>query len=638
MAVSLQDQCLFFIVGHLFESDNGDEGIPLVMLARLPLAIRRQLLLLLPVVDVCRLEDTPVTNGIVMDEIWEALFNKRMPIHDKRKLLEEGREFYTATEWEEKGVTCSWKDAYFINFLGFSDDMYLCMFETECGCGFLDHFPADLLYGVCDYYNDVIPTPFYRLFCDADISNFHGLWSYSICSVFPLRYYHDTFEDQYPQEALIDTLVDICNVQLKHFSTFFYLSSQYRDLRNGIVCETRREKLSRLLSSVESVNFEVDRNEDIIIVKKLLDILPGQSIIRACISLFENDFDFLLSYFVRPLQCHLKYLEVKTKAPKSILAVVIEHHKELECLELTTPVDTLDINCRIVQVITQDLFYRPVFKRLFLANFRVINFGHAGVINYGVINFEVLLSLFRNFFNSPYPVTLSLERTRSLHFDPLPDPLPIHCSEKKSLELSGCSFSHDFVSLFSPNLLLKSLQLSTNADNVIICFSNLQSIQVESFSLTHIMDSVTVSLICSLMSIITADQWYLGFEIKDEDNTVPLLLDILSTIKPGHLHRLYLKDSLLSEENILSIVDIVFCSLSPTPAPYFELDLSCIEMSVDFGKSLHNKWRECVASESVKPLKSLRLSDKIKETEMLMKEMSASKPEYFNDFLEEEQQ
>ena len=622
MAVSLQDQCVFFIVGHLFESDNGDEGIPLVMLARLPLAIRRRLLLLLPVVDVCRLEDTPVTNGIVMDEIWEALFNKRMPIHHKGKLLDEGRDFYTATEWEEKGVTCTWKDAYFINLLGFSDDTY----DTECDCDKPDHFPADLLYGVCDYYNCIIPTPFYRLFRNGNISNFHGLLRYTECSVFPLRYYHDTFEDKYPQEALIDTLVDICNVQLKHFSTFFHLSSQYQDLRNGIVYETQREKLSRLLSLVESVEFNVHPYEDINIVKKLLDILPGQSIIRAYISLFENDFDFLLLYFVRPLQCHLKYLEVKTKAPKSILADVIEHHKELECLELSTTFDTLDINCRIVQVITQDLFYRPVFKRLFLAAY------------FGVINFEVLLSLFRNFFNSPYPVSLSFQGTKSLHFDPLPDPLPIHCSEKKSLDLSDCSFSHDFVSLFSPNLLLKSLQLSTNVNNVIICFSNLQSIQVESFSLTHIMDSETVSLICSLMSIVTADQWYLGFEIKDEDNTVPLLLDILSTIKPGHLHRLYLKDSLLSEENILSIVDIVFCSLSPTPAPYFELDVSCIQMSVDFGKSLHNKWRGCVASESVKPLKHLRLSDKIKETEMLMKEMSASKPEYFFEFLEEEQQ
>ena len=617
MAVSLQDQCLLFIVGHLFESDNGDEGIPLVMLARLPLAIRRRLLLLLPVVDVCRLEDTPVTNGIVMDEIWEALFNKRMPIHHKEKLLEEGREFFTATEWKEKGVTCSWKDAYFINFLDFSDDMY----DTECDCDKPDHFPADLLYGVCDYY---MPTAFYRLFSNGNISNFHGLLRYTECSVFPLRYYHDTFEDQYPQEALIDTLVDICNVQLKHFSTFFYLGSQYQDLRNSIVYETQHEKLSRLLSSVESVEFNVYPNEDINIVKKLLDILSGQSIIRAYINLFDDDFEFLLSYFMRPLQCHLKYLEVETTAPTSILADVIEHHKELECLELSTTFDTLDINSHVVQVITQDLFYRPVFKRLFLA--------------YGVINFDDLLLLFRNFFNSSYSECLSFKGTESLHFDPLPDPLPIHCSEKKSLELSDCSFSHDFVSLFSPNLLLKSLQLSRNFNDVIICFSNLQSIQVESFSLTHIMDSETVSLICSLMGIVTADQWYLEFEIKDEDNTVPLLLDILSTIKPGHLHRLYLEDSLLSKENILSIVDIVFCSLSPTPAPYFELDVSCIQMSVDFGKSLHNKWRECVASESVKPLKSLKLSDKIKETEMLMKEMSASKPEYSFEIIEKDQQ
>ena len=36
-----------------------------------------------------------------------------------------------------------------------------------------------------------------------------------------------------------------------------------------------------------------------------------------------------------------------------------------------------------------------------------------------------------------------------------------------------------------------------------------------------------------------------------------------------------------------------------------------------------------MASELVKPLKILKLSDKIKETEMLMKQMSVSKPEYF---------
>ena len=98
MLVSLQDQCLLFIVGYLFESNKGEEGIPISLLALLPLSIRRQLLLLLPVIDVCRLENTPFTHGIAMDEIWETLYNKRLPVRHKEQAVDDGYYFYIPAE------------------------------------------------------------------------------------------------------------------------------------------------------------------------------------------------------------------------------------------------------------------------------------------------------------------------------------------------------------------------------------------------------------------------------------------------------------------------------------------------------------------------------------------------------------
>ena len=64
-AVSLQMQCYMFIVGHLDE-------LPSDVIALLPIGIRRKLLLLmLPALDVCKLEETPVTDGISMDDDHE---------------------------------------------------------------------------------------------------------------------------------------------------------------------------------------------------------------------------------------------------------------------------------------------------------------------------------------------------------------------------------------------------------------------------------------------------------------------------------------------------------------------------------------------------------------------------------------
>uniref|UniRef100_A0A1X7UG46 Uncharacterized protein n=1 Tax=Amphimedon queenslandica TaxID=400682 RepID=A0A1X7UG46_AMPQE len=72
---SLQNQCFLFIMGHLRE-------IPPTVLSLLPRSMRYKLLLHLPAVDVCQLEDTPVTSGITMNEIWERLCKERFPVNE----------------------------------------------------------------------------------------------------------------------------------------------------------------------------------------------------------------------------------------------------------------------------------------------------------------------------------------------------------------------------------------------------------------------------------------------------------------------------------------------------------------------------------------------------------------------------
>ena len=67
----LQDQCYLDVILHL-------EEFSVYHLALLPSSFRRRLLLNLPAADVCRLEVTPVVDGIDMEEVWKQLFQERV--------------------------------------------------------------------------------------------------------------------------------------------------------------------------------------------------------------------------------------------------------------------------------------------------------------------------------------------------------------------------------------------------------------------------------------------------------------------------------------------------------------------------------------------------------------------------------
>ena len=111
LPVPLLIQCLLYLIGNLFDDD--DKPIP--GLALLPRSIRIKLLLLLPAVDVHKLEGTSVTADILMDEIWETLYKERTCNNDCWSLEGQSQDEYI--------YLFSWKDLYF-------SYMFICCTNT----------------------------------------------------------------------------------------------------------------------------------------------------------------------------------------------------------------------------------------------------------------------------------------------------------------------------------------------------------------------------------------------------------------------------------------------------------------------------------------------------------------------------
>lgn len=72
--MSLQEQCFLYLLLKL-------EVFPWFYLAQLPMKMRSQLLMTLPLADIFRLQGTTVVDGITMDNLWRELCNSRLPMH-----------------------------------------------------------------------------------------------------------------------------------------------------------------------------------------------------------------------------------------------------------------------------------------------------------------------------------------------------------------------------------------------------------------------------------------------------------------------------------------------------------------------------------------------------------------------------
>ena len=106
-ALPLRDQCLLYLVGHL-------EEIPIQMLGLLPRAIRHELLLNLPPVDVHKLEETQIANDIDMEEVWRDIYWSRCPDRYSQEFNTKLHEIFSDLSIERR---LNWKAVFLLYIL-----------------------------------------------------------------------------------------------------------------------------------------------------------------------------------------------------------------------------------------------------------------------------------------------------------------------------------------------------------------------------------------------------------------------------------------------------------------------------------------------------------------------------------------
>ena len=620
----LRLQCLLYIIGHLIIDEiwARSDGIPINSLALLPRMVRVRLLLLLPAADVAKLEGTPVTNDISMDEVWETLYKERMPWDRKDEIVRYKPVFDTPEGLKQrlKIDSISWKEAYFNVAFSFTQLYFSNLRNRNCECVY-DHFLPDLLFGIgktedlyqCfDRKKTLSIHNVYRCAhkCDSltTIRNLHG---FSDPAMSVRRYRGPDFSIWHVIEAMTKN-----GISLKHISfSPIHLSQMIVYFKDQRSCK----ELSKCLSSVESVSIRLcakwypcNRDEAYEAMNKGLEMIFVQNKCAIKSALIQDNFEIVLPYLASSPECNLKKLELhvelekettdlikKNKSDDSVyrhfkrvtlseslsllVNQVIQRHQELESFEfIVSGFDSgkcisVFVDSEITRCIGE-LMYRPKFNEL---NLRLRRH----------VSFKFLHNILYQFFSSPYPVSITLYLSCP-QFDVIPEPLSIEQASFKSLHLQGCALSSNFVSLLPQYLTLKSLNLDQNNWNTLSSFANLQSITVDTFTLMtyDLITEENISDIRSLFRIVSAKKWILAIDISA--NAVDMFLSSLSSIN-GSLISFELLGYRGSFDKVLPLFNSLFMLPSPSETPHFELILSFHLLNKDrCAVDMLDSWRE----------------------------------------------
>ena len=623
---SLLLQCLLYIIGHIkfeppYQSAVGSVSyLPASCMGLLPRFIRIRLLCLLPAVDVAKLEGTPVTIGISMDEIWEYIFNERLPLSEKGEIKRDDLcTINTVEELMSKGIeSVTWKDAYFNSVILLSQ---LCYEDDYCECEH-DHYIPDLYYGMGTFNSDPSNTDIYQCFNTDSTYSIHGVVR---CTHKCPRLTPDRYTSMYPcptdapgnecSMSILDAIRAMadCNASLRHVHLFENTKSAF-----FLDC------FKKSLTSVEAISISLEENE---CLKKILDVIFVQN---KCsikfMSLGDSELDVAFPYL---LHCSLKQLKLYVRfddfnrvggkisshsdgpssqliGSKSLLPnysfhppshsishsiiEVLQHHQGLEKLlfNIDHYRDVQVVDSQLTQCIA-NLLLRPAFKEL---SFFTESFG-AGKSQ---VSFDVFLQLLRNFFSSPNPVTLSLNLNCPdipLYTDSLID-VNHEQEANKSLDLTNCTLSPNLSSLLPRNLVLGSLKISRYPSpysiGVLSSFASLDSITVKSFSIdVHFAKEVSAH-ISSLFRIVHAQEWNIII-INVDDDVFDFFISLLSD-KAHLLRRFDLEHHNVSTPNLIIIIQTIFSSLSPADVPHFELSLDSRLLNDDVANSLYDLWKK----------------------------------------------
>ena len=576
--VSLQLQCLLFIVGHVHEFSSTAIGL-------LPTSIRRKLLLHLPVADILKLECTPVTANISMDDLWQALFNTR--ILDLKKYAPTPEKLE-----EEFKINFNWKEAYFQSVLNLMvDDRN--RFYADCDCLYDHLIPPDLLYGVYDFHNTSFEA--YQCF---DNDNFHNLHRYTRqCPRFTTSCYSEKFtnptipyRESYPSSVSIYDLLEL-------FSYSRSTPLKVFDFNNSILNNIWIDEylalpnIKLLFSSVEGIS--VDYCEDTDKLHHILDLIFAKSTVKTMF--IYGSFEVVSQYLIGSSYSCLKtlHIQIDDRSECEIAGQILDHQKELEEVNIVTWYIMEDESKTIIIKAICDLLWRPYVNTLILSHFGTDYIHYPSVLEH--------------FYSSPYPVTLQLDSISCSFAVPFQ---VNQAGSSKSLTFLRCSYSSEdpSSSLASSKLFLKNLTLSQNESSFYQSLAKMESIEVEKkFTLNFACHNRNISDICSLFSVVTAQQWDIDvhfghpydvdgrfdpYDSKVNDNIkifTSALPNIKGTLCSLSIHELISRNML----PLLSLLETVFSHLESTETAYFELKIIYSEIDDETLKAIHYTWEKC---------------------------------------------
>ena len=486
LPVPLLIQCLLYLIGNLFDDD--DKPIP--GLALLPRSIRIKLLLLLPAVDVHKLEGTSVTADILMDEIWETLYKERK----HSQLLDKHNSLFSC------------KDVYFS----------AAMVHPRTRLNYLMFYEANKELSV--YFTHVKESVYDDNY---KIATFHNViraqHRHGVCSEFitTKTFKSEAIIDYYnydPLKVLALTMIDL-DIPLK------IVTDPLFSLDHDI--------LIKLTLSTEAIHW----TESCIDIENIFKIifLENECHIISCTCTCDEEYPSLLLLLDYLQQQHdLRILNMDaylTSQEAAKFQEVIKHHKHLEVVSIGYGTYHNDfIQC------LSELMYRPCFQELTIKTNTPFNDVH---------------SLLSAFFLSPYPVTLKLDKVcLVLHStDPISVPsLAINTEQQsKSLDVGLTEFFSDASCILESNFLpqyivLKSLKIRSN--DALCLFSKVKLMEVDEIAIDINILTDTNSL-RSLLSIVLTNDIKNFVTVWRWPNlpyrALEIIFNLLSPTKPPYL-------------------------------------------------------------------------------------------------------
>uniref|UniRef100_A0A1X7UAW8 Uncharacterized protein n=1 Tax=Amphimedon queenslandica TaxID=400682 RepID=A0A1X7UAW8_AMPQE len=412
-----------FITTKTFKSnlfDDDDKPIP--GLALLPRSIRIKLLLLLPAVDVHKLEGTSVTNDILMDEIWETLYKER---NHNRRLYKHNSLF-------------SCKDLYFSTAMVNPYHNYLMFYEANKELSvYFTHVKESVYknYKIATFHNVIRAPHWYGVFITT--------------KTFKSKAIIDNYYDS--SDALALTMIDL-NISLK--------------IVTGLLPELDHDILKKLTQSAEAIHWITSYAD----IEKFFKIIFIENKCRIISCICKEVPSLLLLDYLQQ-QCDLKILDVNahftSEDASEKFKEVVKRHKNLEVVSVRFRTYWYMYNNDIAE-----LMYRPCFQHLNIQEFSLINVSLLSA--FFLSPYPVTLRLEVDEFPVSYPIPvppLAINTEQE--------------SKSLDLALHGFNHYHIWESSFFPKyIVLKSLRIRSKGSETLCLFSKVKSIKVDEVTIS----------------------------------------------------------------------------------------------------------------------------------------------------------